>query len=26
VQNTLRVGIGVVIHTAHLPPDSPAVR
>jgi hypothetical protein len=26
VQNTLRVGIGVVIHTAHLPPDPPAVR
>jgi len=26
VQNTLRVGIGVVIHTAHRPADSPPVR
>jgi hypothetical protein len=26
VQNTLRVGIGVVIHTAHRPLDPPAVR
>jgi hypothetical protein len=26
VQNTLRVGIGIVIHTAHRPPDEPPVR
>jgi len=26
VQNTLRVGAGVVIHTAHRPPDAPPVR